>query len=61
MSREALEIILGIGFAFIGLALFIRRDTLSKSKYYRIIMIIAAILFVAFAVYLGFRSFNSYE
>ncbi|RFN57781.1 hypothetical protein [Marixanthomonas ophiurae] len=61
MSREALEMILGIGFAILGLALFLKRETLSKSKYYRVIMIVAAIMFVAFAVYLGFRSFNSYE
>ena len=57
MSQEALEVILGIGFAILGLALFIRRNSLSKSKYYRILIVVTALLFMAFAVYLGIRSF----
>lgn len=60
MSREALEVILAIGFAILGLGLFIRRNSLNKSKYYRLLIIVLTVLFIAFAVYLAIRSFNNY-
>ncbi len=57
---EELEILLGVIFSILGLAILIRLKKLSKSKYYRYLFLAGAILLIAFGVYLATRSFYLY-
>ncbi len=57
MSQTALEIILGSGFAMVAVGLLVFKNRLSKSKYYRALTSVIALLFLGFALYLAYRSF----
>ncbi|MDX1783586.1 MULTISPECIES: hypothetical protein [Aequorivita] len=56
MSIEALKVIVGIIFAILGLAILIRLKKLSKSKYYRYLFLVTAILLIGFGIYLATNS-----
>ncbi len=58
--KEELEILLGIIFAILGLAILIRLKKLSKSKYYRYLFLAVAILLIGFGIYLATRSVYVY-
>lgn len=53
MSEPALQAILGIVFAILGIALIVKTKTLTKSRYYKYLFIIVGILMVGFAIYLA--------
>ncbi|MBG43078.1 MAG: hypothetical protein CL530_03830 [Aequorivita sp.] len=57
---EELEILLGIIFSILGLAILIRLKKLSKSKYYRYLFLAGAILLIGFGIYLATRSIYVY-
>ncbi len=57
---EELEILLGIIFSILGLAILIRLKKLSKSRYYRYLFLIVAVLLIAFGIYLATRSLYLY-
>jgi len=57
---EELEILLGIIFSILGLAILIRLKKLSKSKYYRYLFLAGAILLIGFGIYLATRSIYLY-
>ncbi len=48
-----LEILLGIIFVILGMAILIRLKKLSKSKYYRYLFLAASILLIGFGIYLA--------
>jgi len=56
MSIEALKVIVGIIFAILGLTILIRLKKLSKSKYYRYLFLVTAILLIGFGIYLATNS-----
>lgn len=60
MSIEALKVIVGIIFAILGLAILIRLKKLSKSKYYRYLFLVTAILLIDFGIYLATNSLYHY-
>ncbi|PHR12316.1 MULTISPECIES: hypothetical protein [Aequorivita] len=57
---EELEILLGIIFSILGLAILIRLKKLSKSKYYRYLFLAGAILLIGFGIYLATQSIYLY-
>ena len=57
---EELEILLGIIFSILGLAILIRLKKLSKSRYYRYLFLVVAVLLIAFGIYLATRSMYLY-
>lgn len=60
MSIEALKVIVGIIFAILGLTILIRLKKLSKSKYYRYLFLVTAILLIGFGIYLATNSLYHY-
>lgn len=56
MSIGALKVIVGIIFAILGLTILIRLKKLSKSKYYRYLFLVTAILLIGFGIYLATNS-----
>ncbi|OAB81468.1 hypothetical protein [Cochleicola gelatinilyticus] len=56
MSEEALQIILGIVFAILGLAILFRLKKLTTSKYFKILFAFVALLLIGFGVYLAILS-----
>ncbi len=57
---EELEVLLGIIFSILGLAILIRLKKLSKSRYYRYLFLVVAVLLIAFGIYLATRSMYLY-
>lgn len=59
MSEEALQIILGIVFAILGLAILLRLKKLTKSKYFKILFAFVAFLLIGFGAYLAVVSIQT--
>jgi len=55
MSEVALQAILGIVFAILGIALVVRTKSLTNSKYFKLLFIIVGIIMIGFAIYLAFE------
>jgi len=60
MGEGTLIVILGIVFAILGLAIITRLKKLTSHKYYRLLILVVAILLICFGIYLGIRGINIY-